>query len=115
MKLFTIVSQSLIPIPPNLSNLERMVVGRAIGSSVLSSISAEWSIDKIVVSLVNFNSQNWWIFSIATIYIYTYYKFYQTPNERLDSVPIYGKWSRNIKELLFVLFMVFTRDIQNAI
>ena len=116
MKLFSILSKSFIPIAPlnTLSNLEKIVVGRAIGSSVLSTITAEWSMDKIVIDLVSAHD-NSWILSILIIYMYGYYKYDQMQFAGLDDVPVYDRWSKSIKSILFVVFMVFTKDIQNAI
>lgn len=114
MKLFSILSHGLIPVS-SLSNLERIVVTRAIGTSFISTITSEWSIDKIVIDLFNSQSDNIWVFSVGFIYLYGYYKLTQMMNPRLDNMRVYDRWSKKIEEIMFILFLVFTRDVQNAI
>jgi hypothetical protein len=117
MKLISILYQGLFPLNPmtTLSKLEKIMVTRAIGSSALSSLTSEWSIDKIAIDLFNMQSNNTWVFSVILIYAYGYYKLLQMMKPQLVNIPIYYQWSRNIDSVLFVLFLVFTRDVQNAI
>jgi len=117
MTLLSTLSHGLIPINPitSLSNLERIVISRAIGSSTLSTITSEWSVDKIVIDLFNMQSNNTWVFSVMLIYAYGYYKLMQITTSQLRTIPIYYQWSRKIESILFILFLVFTRDVQNAI
>ncbi len=112
MKMIPLTSL-FFPSGPVMSNLERIVASRAIGSSVLSHLSAEVSLEKTLFEMANLHSPNLWIFSAAAIVMYGQYKFNQ--GTKLDDIEIYGKYSRLIKELLVVIFLVFTRDIQNAI
>jgi hypothetical protein len=114
MKMFTLFSTAFVPPINTLSNLERLVVIRAIGSTTLSTLSSEWSIDKVAFDIMNYHSNNVWIISTIIIYTYGYYKLYQITHPRLGNIPVYDKWSRVIKECLFILFLVFSRDIQNA-
>ena len=117
MKLTSILSHGLVPMIPinTLSNLERIVVTRAIGSSLISTITSEWSIDKIVIDIFNIQSNNVWVLSVAFIYLYGYYKLTQMMNPRLDNMRVYDRWSKRIEDIMFILFLVFTRDVQNAI
>ena len=97
----------------SISKLERIVITRAIGSSALSTLTTEWSVDKIAIDIMQ--SNNMWALSVIIIYAYGYYKLSQLMNSQLVSIPIYYQWSKNIEGALFIVFLVFTRDVQNAI
>lgn len=107
---------------PVLTNLERLVASRAVGSSIISNLSSEVSIERVLIELWNinfhtsniFNSTNVWIVSVLTIYIYGQYKLNQGVNTKLKDITIYDKYYRFIRELLFVFFIVFTRDVQHV-
>jgi hypothetical protein len=99
---------------PQLTNLERMVASRAIGSSILSQLSTELSLEKTLFEISNFHSQNYWMFSVIAVVIYGQYK-YNEGQHKYESIAVYDKYKIIVKEILFVLFLVFTRDIQNAI
>ena len=102
------------PSGPAMSNLEKIVASRAIGNSVLSHLSTEVSLEKTIFEMANLNSPNLWIFSAAAIIMYGQYKFNQG-GSKLNNIEIYDKYSKLIKELLVIIFLVFTKDIQNAI
>jgi len=96
-----------------MTNLEKLVAGRAIGSSVLSYLSSEVSLDKTLFEFANMNSPSLLLFSAAAIVMYGQYKFNQ--GTKLNDIEIYEKYSKFIRELLVVIFLIFTRDVQNAI
>ena len=98
-----------------MTNLERMVATRAIGSSFLSNLSTEISVEHVAIEIMNARSNNAWIVSIFFIYLYGMYQYSEGAKSKLDKIEIYGKYSSLIRELLFVFFLVFTRDVQNAI
>jgi hypothetical protein len=83
MTMFTLLSTAFVPPMTTLSNLERMVVIRAIGSTTLSTLSSEWSIDKVAFDIMNYHSNNVWIISTIIIYTYGYYKLYKLTHTRL--------------------------------
>lgn len=104
-------------LPTLLTNLERIVVARAISGSVITTLTSEASIDRIMVEATNYNfhSSNVWMLSIMLFYLYGQYKYNQGQHVKLQRFVIYDKYNKIIKEILFVLFIVFTRDVQNAI
>jgi hypothetical protein len=112
MKMLPLTSL-FFPAGPSMTNLERIIASRAIGSSVLSHLSAEVSLEKTIFELANVHSPNLWIFSAAAIVIYGQYKFNE--GNKLNDIVVYEKYSKIIRELLMIIFLVFTRDIQNAI
>jgi hypothetical protein len=101
------------PSAASLTNLEKIVAGRAIGNSVLSHLSSEISIDKTMFEVANVHSPNLWIFSAAVIIMYGQYKFDQ--GTKLNDIVVYEKYSKLIKELMVIIVLVLTRDVQNAI
>jgi hypothetical protein len=99
---------------PQLTNLERMVVSRAIGSSFLSHLSAELSLERTLLEISNFHSQNLWMFSVIAVVLYGQYKYNQGQH-KFETIAVYDKYKVIVREVLLVLFLVFTRDVQNAI
>ena len=121
MKVFSLLNTAFIPpIPTKLvmTELERVVATRAIGSSFFSNLYSEISIDRIALEItnMNFQSANIGVFSVLLIVIYGQYKYNMGQNhEKLGNIPIYNRYQRIIRELLFIIFLVFTRDVDNAI
>lgn len=117
MKLISLLSHGFLPVAPftTLSNLERIVITRAIGSAAITSLTSEWSIDKIAINMFNLQSDRVWAFSVIFIYVYGYYKLINMIKPQFTTIPIYYRWSKKIEGLLFIIFLVFTRDVQNAI
>lgn len=99
---------------PQLTNLERLVAGRAIGSSILSNLSAELSLERTFLEISNFHSQNVWMFSVIVVVLYGQYK-YNEGQHKFETIVLYDKYKIIVREVLVVLFLVFTRDVQNAI
>ena len=114
MKLITQLFLPVLPISI-MTNLERMVATRAISSSVISNLSSEISIENMIIDIMNCRPNNLWIVSILTIYLYGMYQYNEGLKNKLVKVKIFGKYSRIIRELSVIFFLVFTRDIQNAI
>jgi hypothetical protein len=120
MKLVSLLTTAFIPqIPTNLfmTELERMVAKRAIGASFVSNIYSEISLDRIALEFANwhFQASNIGLFSILLIVLYGQYKYNMgTQNAKFEKLSIYNKYERGIRELLFILFLVFTRDVNSA-
>ena len=101
---------------PILTNLERLVATRAVGSSIISNLSTEVSIERVLIEFTNlnfhtsniFNSTNVWVLSVLIMYIYGQYKLNQGVNTKLKDITIYDKYYRFIRELFFIFFIVFT-------
>lgn len=102
-----------------MTNLERMVATRAMGESFISNISSEISFERILIETTHFNlSSHTWIISVLTIYLYGQFKFNEglrTKDTKLQNTKIYTKYDKFIKEVMFIFFLIFTRDLQNAI
>lgn len=101
------------PSGPVLTNLERIVATRAIGTSVLTHLYNEFTIEKTMFEIANIHSPNLWVLSAAAILVYGQYKFNE--GTKLNDIEVYNKYSKFIRELLVILFLILTRDVQNAI
>jgi hypothetical protein len=65
-----------------------------------------------------------WVISAVAIILYGQYKFNEgkrigmappAPIEKLHTIDLYDKYSVAVREILVILFLVFSRDVQNAI
>lgn len=107
---------SLLPKINPFSNLERMVVTRAIGTTFMSKFSSEWSFERFVLDFSNIHTVNVWCVSISVLYIMLYLnKYNKDQTRKFENIEIYEEWSKNINKALFILFLVLTREIENAI
>ena len=102
-----------IPNVQVMTKLEKIVASRAIGNSIVSHLSSEISFEKILFEVSNINSPNLWIFSATAVILYGQYKFYE--GSKLRNIEVYNKYNKMIRELLVIIFLVFTKDVQNAI
>ena len=129
--IFITRTHSLINIPhlttqlvvPNIiTNLEGIITTKAITSSILSNLRVEFTVDKFILQLSQFNyhSTDYFYISIFITYLYGQYKYFKGS----ESCQIDAKWgkfdkyqkiNRITREIIFILFVIFTKDIQNAI
>lgn len=106
-----------MPMPIGMTSLERIVATRAMGATFVNQLSSEISLERIVVELsnLNFHSTNLWVFSVLAIYLYCRFQYYEGVQSKLQDMEVWGRYKRLIREIMFILFLVFTRDVQNAI
>jgi hypothetical protein len=112
-----ILSKLFICPLPMMTNLERLVATKAISESIAANIAREVSLDRIAIELTNYNFQTnqMWIFSVILIYIYGKYQYYKGTQYKLNNIRVYDNITNYVRIVLFVIFLVFTRDVQNAI
>ena len=99
-----------------MTSLERIVATRAMGTTIVNQLTSEISLERIVVELsnLNFHSNNLWVISVLAIYIYSRFQYYEGVQSKLQDMEVYGQYKRLIREIMFILFLVFTRDVQHA-
>jgi hypothetical protein len=114
MKVFI---QSFLPMPTGLTGLERIIANRAMGVTIINQLTNEISFDRVVFELsnVNFHSTNLWILSVLAIYLYSRLQYFEGIQSKLKDIEVYDRYKRLIREIMFIVFLVFTRDVQNAI
>lgn len=108
---------SLLPMPSGLTGLERIIVTRAMGATIINQLTSEISFDRVVLEManLNFHSANLWIFSVLAIYLYSRFQYFEGVHSKLQNITVYDRYNRLIREVMFIVFLVFTRDVQNAI
>ena len=109
--------QSFLPMPTGLTGLERIIANRAMGVTIINQLTNEISFDRVVFELsnVNFHSTNLWILSVIAIYLYSRLQYFEGIQSKLKDIEVYDRYKRLIREIMFIVFLVFTRDVQNAI
>lgn len=114
MKLFI---QSFLPMTTGMTSLERIVATRAMGASIMNQLTSEISFERVVLEMTNlhFHSTNLWIISVLAIYLYSRFQYFEGVHSKLQNIDVYDRYNRLIRELMFIVFLVFTRDLQNAI
>ena len=101
-----------------MTNLEKMITTRVVSQSIISNISSEFSIEKIIIEATHFNYQSHnWILSVFIIYSYGYFKYIEgmNTNTKIQQTKIYGKYNQYIRQLIFIMFIIFSRDVQSVI
>ena len=108
--------QSFLPLNTGMTSLERIVATRAMGATIVNQLTSEVSFDRVVLEManLNFHSTNLWAFSVLAIYLYTRYQYYEGVQSKLQDIEVYDRYKRLIRELMFIVFLVFTRDVQHA-
>jgi len=110
-----ILSKLFLPMGPVLTNLERLVASRAIGTAFVTNIYSEFKLDRILFDCIsNIHSNQSAIISVLIIYLYCQLRIMEGNEDKMKNINIYNKYNRLIRELLFIVFLVFTRDTQSA-
>ena len=108
---------SLLPMPNGLTGLERIIANRAMGATIINQLTNEISFERVFLEManLNFHSANLWIFSVLAIYLYSRFRYFEGVQSKLKNIEVYDRYNRLIREIMFILFLVLTRDVQNAI
>jgi len=108
--------QSFLPLNTGMTSLERIVATRAMGATIVNQLSSEVSFERVVLEMtnLNFHSTNLWVLSVLAIYLYSRFQYYEGVQSKLKDIEVYDRYKRLIRELMFIVFLVFTRDVQHA-
>lgn len=108
--------QSFLPISTGMTSLERIVATRAMGATIVNQLTSEISFERVMFELtnVNFHSTNLWVLSVLAIYLYSRFQYYEGVQSKLKDIEVYDRYKRLIREVMFIVFLVFTRDVQHA-
>ena len=112
-----VLLQSFLPMTNGLTGLERIVATRAMGATLINQLTSEISFERVILEMTNlsFHSTNLWIISFMAIYLYSRLQYFEGVNSKLQNIEVYNRYNRLIRDLMFIVFLVFTRDVQNAI
>lgn len=112
------------PISPNMiiTNLETIMTTKAVTSSIITNMRMELTLDRILLQLsqMNYHSNNYFYISILITYLYGQYKYFEGSDNcnietKLEKFDKYKNASRTTNEILFILFIIFSKDVPNAI
>jgi len=108
-----IISQKII-----ISELESLITRKAFTSSFFENLNNEIDIERAAFQFIplHFTDFNGYIYvSIVLTFLYSQWYFYdESKYERFEKIERFTKEKRIIKNIIFVLVLVFMKDIQNA-
>jgi len=108
-----IISQKII-----ISQLESIITTRAFTSSFFENINKEIDFDRAVLQIIpmHYSSLSGYIYlSIVLTFIYSQWRFYDALEyERFDKIARFSREKKFIKNILFIIILVFIKDIQSC-
>jgi len=110
--LLSIISQKII-----ITNLESLITTRAFTSSLFENINKEINIESAVLQIIpmHFSANSYVYLSIVVTFLYSYWHFYDVSEyNRFNKIEIFSRKKKLIKNILFVLILVFMKDIEYA-
>jgi len=98
------------------TDLEGIVTARAFASSLLTNLRNEFTGDKLFLQLYYPNSDSFMYLSISLIFVYGQWKFYQGSQgiEKFQKIQSFNKKEKFLKNMIFVILFVFTKDVLSA-
>jgi len=109
-------------IPPQMiltifgSDLEGIVTARAFTSSIFTNLRNEFTGDRLFMQLYYPHSDTFIYLSISLIFVYGQWKFIQgsQTREKFQKILSFNEKERIIKNIIFILLFVFTKDVLSA-
>jgi len=125
---YRVISKSVQPlqplyiVPPQImltifgSDLESIVTARALMSSLFSNLRNEFTGDRLFLQLYSPHSDSIAYISLLLIFVYGQWKFHQgsQTREKLQKIDSFNKKELIIKNAIFILLFVFTKDVLSA-
>lgn len=111
MKLTSIISGGFMS--PKMTTLEKIVATRAVGNTIMTNLSKEFSAESMMFNLSSVYSID--VLFLSVIAIYAYHQYHDSATDKIADLPVYSRVSRTTKQIVFILFLIFTRDVNNAI
>ena len=123
------ISNAFIPInkfdlslfKSSISDLDSIITLKTITSSIITNIRNEITLDNIFLEIVNstHHDLNYILVSILTTILYGQYKFSKGIElkkiNKLSKIKKYNELNIRIRQLIFLILFIFTKDIPNAI
>jgi len=114
--------QKLHLIPPQImlsifgTDLEGIVTARAFASSLFSNLRNEITGDRLFLQLYSPHSDALVYISISLIVVYGQWKFHQgsQSREKFQKIKSFNKKETFLKNLIFIILFVFTKDVLSA-
>ena len=103
------------------TDLESIITLKTITSSIITNIRNEITLDNIFLEIVNstHHDLNYILVSILSTILYGQYKFSKGIElkkiNKLSKIKKYNELNIRIRQLIFLILFIFTKDIPNAI
>jgi hypothetical protein len=108
-----VISQKLI-----ISQLESIITVRAFVASFFENINKEIDIERAALQIIpmHYSTTTGYIYlSIVLTFLYSQWRFYDALEyERFDKIAKFSKEKKLIKNIIFIIILVFLKDIQTA-
>jgi hypothetical protein len=98
------------------TDLEGIVTARAFTSSLFTNLRNEFTGDRLFLQIYSPNSDALIYISISLIFIYGQWKFHQGSQtiEKFQKMKSFNKKETFLKNLIFIILFVFTKDVLSA-
>ena len=98
------------------SELRSLIQSHAFRSSVINEMVSDVLEKPAILRILQDTSQfDIFYFGLSTVSLITYFHYQTAPIQKWRELPYYKQSYRNFKYLLFVILVVFTKNIENAI
>lgn len=98
------------------TDLEGIVTSKAFLSSLISNLRNEFTSDRLFMQLYYPHPELFIYVSISLVFLYGQWKFYQGSQglEKFQRMEGFIKREKLIKNIIFILLFVFTKDVMSA-
>jgi hypothetical protein len=108
-----IISQKII-----ISQLESIITTRAFASSFFENFNKEIDFEKAILQIapMHYSTLSGYVYlSIVLTFIYSQWRFYdEIYYERFGKIAQFAKEKKIIKNIIFIIILVFMKDIQSS-
>lgn len=108
-----IISQKII-----ISQLETLITTKAFTSSFFENMNKEIDFERAVLQFMpmHYSTLTGYVYlSIVLTFIYSQWRFYDALYyERFDKIARFSREKKNIKNIIFIIVLVFLKDIQTC-
>ena len=96
--------------------IESIITSRALIGSIITNMRTEYTAERIAIQIANFHfhSNDYLFLSIIPIIVYGQFKFQQGSQTKFEMLNEYQKIQKFMKELIFIITFIFTKDVHNV-
>lgn len=115
-KLNAFILPPQIILPVLTTDLEGIITGRAIVSSIISNLRNEISGDRLLLQLSDFHPTSFIYLSIALTFAYGQWKFYEGHKsvDKFQKLETYVEKEKVWKNIILIMMYVFTKDVMSV-
>ena len=115
-KLNAFILPPQIILPVLTTDLEGIITGRAIVSSIITNLRNEISGDRLLIQLSDIHPTSFVYVSIALTFIYGQWKFYEGHKsfDKFQKLETYVEKEKVWKNIILIIMYVFTKDVMSV-